>query len=455
MKKPDQGNNAKIVDNFNRLFHVETGFQIFDTLLSGKKSPILADELRYWLSIDAEKNKGAAIHGIKFIDSFGQTDALKYNCLACYTNALPHSNAYRDVNGATAAVICNELNVKSSLAILAQSKRQPVAEGLVRVGLMVGDAHLLSMLPELSAHVDVMLLTDFDTLVTQHLLFQLSCMRKSNNYEEFNTMFLTNNPVVAAKVPTKNTYAINPVTGGKIQINSSKYIDVTFLFHLIGSNSFKLEEYSHCNLRVNNAVKTQQAEARFQRCKAAAHKMQFVAAPCDLFNAKSMQDLRGCLFDEKGDRLAEITYANFSNVHHYDGSRPLTHCLTETERPKQNNNLMPNVRLLLEGQTTKPYILYSTGVLANDNFQTLHSKITLGVDNYDAQICANNTMILKAWDYLHPRAKNVGVYPMPQRAPLNSSEQKPKSSEKATNQPEEAPAKTEAAASEPIKSPNK
>jgi hypothetical protein len=448
MKKLDQGNDAMIVDNFNRLFQVETGFRILEILMSGKKSPILTDEFRYWLSIDAEKSEGGASYAIKFINSFGQTDALKYNFLACYTNLLPHSNAYRDVNGATAAVICNELNVKSSLAILAKSKPQPIAEGLARIGLMVGDAHLPSMLPELSEHVDVMLLTDFDTLVTQHLLFQIACLRKANNYEEFNTLFLVNNPLIAAKVPTKNTYAINPVTGKPIQIGSSNYIDVKFLFHLLGSNALKVEEYSHCNLNVKDPVQYKQVEARFQRCKAAAHKMQFIAAPCDLFDAKSMQNLRSCLFDEKGDCLAEITYANFSNVHHYDGSRPLTHCLTEIERPQQNNKLMPNVRLLMAGQIAKPYILYSTGELANGNFQTLHSKITLGVDNYDALICANNTLILKAWDYLHPKAKNVGVYPTPLRAPLNNSEQKPKSSEKDTNQSGKVLAPAEATDSE-------
>ncbi len=409
MRQQDPGVLPAIDANINRLFGVKEAYPIVDQLMAQRRQFTMADQCEYWY----QAGKTA-----EFLRALGQTPALQYNFLALMKGEFPHNDQYRNLNGGVPAVICNELDVKTTLQIVENTKPTPVPANMPRVGIMVGEAHILSMLPELCHQVDVMILADFDALVTQHILYQIFCLRLASDYQDYCTHYLNylSNPVILAKIPAKNISTIDPRTGQAVSMPSSlnapsKCLDMQWLLHCIASNWHKLNEYSPYGPIDPKSTEGKKIEERFQRCKVAANKIKFVAAPCDFFNPDSIQSLQRCLVDDKGARLAEITYMNLSNLQHYDCAYPLTHCMHKTIRCRYNNRLMPNLRLLLKGQKTEPLILYSTSEYKNGNFQTLHSRVVRGLDKYEVAIFEDVRGILKLWDQAHPTAKNIGVFP--------------------------------------------
>lgn len=424
MKKPQSITSDAIIARINSLYKIKDGFNILLQLLAEQRTLPLGDVLQYWVNEDAGNDK----HTREFYAALGQTPALRYNLFATFKNQLPHSNDYRNLNGSTPAVVCNERDVKTTLKKLSILKPADAAEGAARVGVMVADAHVLSMLPELSRHVDVMILADFDTLVTKNILFQLLCLRKAKNHMEFMVQYINPaaNPVILANISTKNMSSYNADTGARVKI-PSKTIDMEVVRSMLDSNANKLQEFSPYIVDQSNKKAVQKSEKRFLECKAAAEKIKFVAAPCNFFNPEDINNLRTCLFDQSNKRLGEITYLNLSNLQHYDANQHLTHCMRNKTRSKYNGTLTTNLRNLTEGQKAEPIILYSTSTLANNNFETLFSQVTIGLERYQVAVLKDICAILEAWDKAHPKASGRGFFPtienmMESTAPKQSNE---------------------------------
>lgn len=321
------------------------------------------------------------------------------NLLATFHDQLPHSDDYRQSNYGKPAMFSNEWGTQETIAALAQQKPIENKAGLCRVAVLVSESNLIHMLPELSRHVDLVILADFDTLVLKNIQYQLLCLRGAQKQEDFldKYIFEQSNPILAAKLKVRFYKANEPKpTPGKFtekqlsEMTPERNMDKESLCGLMAEQTLRLGEYS-----------VYDNEARFHACQAAAKKLQFVCAPGNWLDKEFMTRLRSVLFDGSGNQVGMISVMNVSNIHHYDGPFPLLKIKDLQTVPwVSHNKLIPNFEVLLAGQQAQPCILYSKygydahGKTIMERRSTLRSQLAIGLTQFKEAIIKDCTTII-------------------------------------------------------------
>lgn len=185
---------------------------------------------------------------------------------------------------------------------------QPIETNKIRIALLFGESHFLSVLPELSRHADIVILADIEPRLHLHTKHLRACFTNSN-LGSFKTAYETNNPV---SIPYPEGF--DPLTPVRYQIglfqprkfgDGDKPWNLAQLFYEMtcGQESTVLGKYHFLSSR-----------DRYEKSKAALNKLSFVNIHLNLADNAKCQLLSELL--EKFDAI--LTVCNFTNIHQYN-----------------------------------------------------------------------------------------------------------------------------------------
>ncbi|OGT37461.1 MAG: hypothetical protein A3F11_02240 [Gammaproteobacteria bacterium RIFCSPHIGHO2_12_FULL_37_14] len=214
-----------------------------------------------------------------------------------------------------AIAFCDDLNIQSNrsfklypfsneynfgFTINKLSHYEPIKTEKLRIAILVGESHFLSLLPELQKHTDVIILNDINPKMHSHFNHLLKCLNEANTIQEFENKYRDNHPI-------------------KIE-NQKWYMNDSFMLKVvtIDSLSKRLMNDDVFFDGGKDKIFTSSLE-RFQECKEAAKKIMFVHAKTDLLNENKCDELFSII--KKHD--AVITLINMTNLHYYDDKNTL------------------------------------------------------------------------------------------------------------------------------------
>lgn len=152
----------------------------------------------------------------------------------------------------------------------------------VNIGLIFGESHILSMLPELAKQVNLVVFADIEPNLHKHIQHLLGCLIKSATISEFKSNYIINNPVVGI-----NEWDLRKLMLG---LEGDGVLDSLKNYHFLSS-----------------------AE-RYNQCKTSLKELSFVNISLDLFNQLACERFSQIL----KKHAANLAFCNFSNIHHYD-----------------------------------------------------------------------------------------------------------------------------------------
>lgn len=191
---------------------------------------------------------------------------------------------------------------------LYQLKRRyaPQATHEIRVAVLFGESHFLSILPELSQHADLIIFADIEHKLHEHIKHLLRCMRNSTTCEEYLKNYMINNPLENATIDTAlSSLALldrHPTPFDQEEDLSGSPYTTEILKKLLLIKDACFPEFF-----LNS-------EVRFNQCKNAVNKFSFAHIQLDLMDRVQCQELAQLLTHYR----ARITFCNLSNIHDYD-----------------------------------------------------------------------------------------------------------------------------------------
>lgn len=172
----------------------------------------------------------------------------------------------------------NEMNYYSILTEL--NAKKTTKNNQTKVALLFGESNLISMLPELSKHVDVIITADIDKLPLKNVQLLLECLKISESPNEFKINYIKNFKTIPDKSP--QDYELLDSELRKMSLKDYFFLD---------------------NL------------PRFIECKKAAEKLIFAGIQLDLLDSERCDHLSNILAEQD----ATIALCNFTNIHEYGG----------------------------------------------------------------------------------------------------------------------------------------
>lgn len=162
----------------------------------------------------------------------------------------------------------------------------------IRVALLFGESNFLSILPEISKHVDLIILADIEAKQHQHTKHLLECLSKSNTPDEFKNNYINNNPL--ANLAIKDDDNVSVLT---IQL----LIDM--LTGKLGATKLSLQDYHFLN-----------SLERFNECKMVSNQVKFAHMHFNLLDKNQCKLFSELLINFN----AILTFCNLTNIHDYD-----------------------------------------------------------------------------------------------------------------------------------------
>ena len=212
-------------------------------------------------------------------------------------------------------------------------KQPPIRTDKLKVALVVGESNILSMLPELIIHADLIICADLNGAVLKHNAFMLFCLRKANTIEEFRDLYTRLHPFKTINRKDK----LIEYSGDKF------YADLTDDLQSVEKHFLFSPE-------------------RFQACKNAAEKLSFIMLVINMFNLDQCNTLSKILQEIN----ALMVLLNLTNLQHYDHHNTLKH------NPILLNNIDPKATM----------IMYSVGYSSQHDKVSLLSRVSFGVEGY-------------------------------------------------------------------------
>ncbi|KTD53830.1 hypothetical protein Lsan_3494 [Legionella santicrucis] len=224
----------------------------------------------------------------------------------------------------------NEHNWNITLDKIAELEAKETTN--LRIALLIGESHILSIAPEISQHADLIICNDVNTQLNQYTQFLVSCMRKASSRQEFEQYY---------KEMSDEKFA-NPL------VNNKNSIDCLWqnLTHNIIKEKFFLS-----------------TEERFLACKKAVDSLYFSWSKVDLFKPNECILLKELIDKNHG----AVTVLNVTNLHNY--------CQGSREQYKQAINVLLD-------KSDNPFLLYSLSYGSYGNASYLISKLSVGTEDY-------------------------------------------------------------------------
>ncbi|MFA5960857.1 MAG: hypothetical protein WC785_10120 [Tatlockia sp.] len=182
----------------------------------------------------------------------------------------------------------------------------PYPTDKIRIALLTGESNILSILPEIRLHADLVLLNDVNTSMHLHTQFLLDCLSKSSSKGEFKQHYMEK----------KGAYYCNPLVG-KVTDN------VNLTINKLWSNLTFTDTGNKHILRSGE---------RFDSARQALNQLAFSWASINFFDATGSQILQDIL----NSHNAVITLFNLTNLHHYAPRRNVAKTMLT---PLVKNNL--------------------------------------------------------------------------------------------------------------------
>ncbi len=303
-----------------------------------------------------------------------------HQALSALQNEIGH--AQFDQDKMVAFVSSNEYNANASIKSLFSAECSSLAEGKIRVAILVGSSNLPSMLPELLKHADIVLFCDRNPLMLEHNHFNIRVLRSCRVGSDYLDKYFDpkENPWLINKVQTGRLAEYSPGTEELITTTESREIDGPTLLQLTISyldSSFKTTSEEDDD--VNCAFLPD--ENRFQYCVSAAKMLSFQSLNIDLFDQNQVNKLKAKL-DELG---AVVTVFNVSSLYYYDAPNNFSP-MPQADKPiwRCTGNLLRSLQALTNDET---YILFSQYTKAGS--QVLYSQFTRGWKNYMSSMLTN------------------------------------------------------------------
>lgn len=162
----------------------------------------------------------------------------------------------------------------------------------IKVGLLFGESHFLSLLPMVSNYLDLIILADIEPRQHKHFQHMLDCLRQANTREAYRQLYLTNNPILNETVSHNS---------------AAETANIAYLERNIKYGGTCEKYYFLFN------------DEQFNACKSAAEKLKFLLIKLDLTDENKCGQLSVLLKQYN----AIIKLCNLTNIHHYDEYKKL------------------------------------------------------------------------------------------------------------------------------------
>ena len=164
----------------------------------------------------------------------------------------------------------------------------------IKIAIVFGESNFISMLPELSIHADLLIMADIEPKIHKHNQYLWKCFNEAQvAYDYLSLYYDGDNPILNEALPWLGQGA-----------KADKHILQNMLFGKCDLTRQSLGE-----------LHVLWSEERFQACKQASNKIEFVQMNFDLMNANQCEELARLLNQSN----ATITFCNFTNIHDYMG----------------------------------------------------------------------------------------------------------------------------------------
>ena len=230
----------------------------------------------------------------------------------------------------------NDTNFSQSITYIESipSKR---SKDKIKVALWVGEGNLLSCLPELSKHVDLVVTLDIEEKVLEHAEFMYQLMKDNETCREFSLSYLNNNILV------KKEYKVimrNEENKNKFSVPVNKEIAVKMLLincEMLGEKHFI------------------ESDQRYLKCRAALRKIHLSFIKLDLLDSKSVVTFKSILAKNN----VEIAIINITNLQDYDANYAARSFLECKQMWVPTGKLSNSLEILGTPSQASPIILYS------------------------------------------------------------------------------------------------
>ncbi len=170
--------------------------------------------------------------------------------------------------------------------------------------LLIGESHLLSIIPELAAHgIELIICADIDPFVLIHIQHLLSCLAKSSSRSDFKQYYYQD-------FPTRLIHCIHHQLRQSTD-DPDRLTDQSIIANLYGKIT---------NQNRTGSYNLSFSEERFLAIKMAFDELTFVTIMCDLFLDLDVGKLSEII---KINHL-HLSFINLTNVHDYDDNDKLT-----------------------------------------------------------------------------------------------------------------------------------
>jgi hypothetical protein len=185
-------------------------------------------------------------------------------------------------------IFSNEKDVDLTLDKIAKSRKivSFMSEPKFRIAFLVGESSILSSLPEISRHCNLIVINDLNPNVLSHVEFQVMLLRTCENRSAFETQYFSNqNPIYKKKFQNNRKTLYEAFNDRKTHLGKK---------HFLAS------------------------EKRYQECRSALSQLDISITSIDMFSKEEIQELAQALTTNK----AIISILNVTNLYEYDISYP-------------------------------------------------------------------------------------------------------------------------------------
>lgn len=206
-------------------------------------------------------------------------------------------------------------------------------DDVVSVAILTGEAYVLSRLPELAKHVDVVLLADINPHLHAHTAFLVRTMKNASTRTEFQQAYLdeAENPILRAQFKSTSIVTTS-AQGERLNENHATVINVQMLAALL--ESMKQTLPGLCFLH---------SDERYQVCRQALLSMHVCNLCWDWLASQTAEQFMKRL----GDMPVRFEFCHVSNVPDYDGNFPLRDLLKKDQRWYYQGHVTESLKNLL------------------------------------------------------------------------------------------------------------
>lgn len=209
----------------------------------------------------------------------------------------------------------------------------------IRVALLFGESHFLSMMPELAKHADIVLMADIDHRIHYHTKKSLELFLSSKDSQEYLDKHRT--------VDWKND-------GSIFLLYEDQLIEVK-------------KELSLCDDDYYLA-----SDKRFEECKEAASSLLIANINLDFYSLEKCKAFADMLEASN----AQLTICNFTNIHSY------TNPHASPDDQEQYFNMHHNTASVLLSGSPGCFIMYSRNPTDKNALNDLSTNITTNITDY-------------------------------------------------------------------------